>query len=134
MIRNGWIDLATFDELETYLLSNFEPKTEKYTGSECICAVCIDSIENGSDIYRLSCNHIFHAHNCLGDKGIINWIEDNKTCPYCRAKIDTQEENKFNPDYIEIVMQQANVSKDLAINALKKHKGDLVEAILECVF
>ena len=62
---------------------------EKYAGGECVCSMCLDNIESGSDIHRLPCNHVFHAHNCLGDKGIVNWIEDNKTCPYCRAKIDT---------------------------------------------
>jgi hypothetical protein len=46
-------------------------KTEIYTGDDRVCSMCLDRVESGSAIYRLSCGHIFHAHNCVNNKGII---------------------------------------------------------------
>ena len=115
--------------------SDFKLEIEKYAGGECVCSMCLDNIESGSDIHKLSCNHIFHARNCLGDKGIANWIEDHKTCPYCRAKIDTPKidgEDGLDPEEIQIVMTQASCSRKDAVKSLKKH-GNIVDAILEII-
>lgn len=115
---------------------DFKLEIEKYAGSECVCSMCLDNIENGSDIHRLPCNHVFHAHNCLGDKGIVNWIEDHKTCPYCRAKIDMQKkignEDGLDQEEIQIVMTQASCSRKDAVKSLKKH-GNIVDAVLEII-
>lgn len=46
-----------------------------------VCAVCIESIEVGSEILTLPCQHKFHA-NCVAP-----WLRDNGTCPTCRGAI-----------------------------------------------
>jgi hypothetical protein len=66
-------------------ISEVELKTEKYNEEKCTCSLCLDEIEKGSDVYRLTCNHVFHSHNCVADKNIINWLKKDKTCPYCRT-------------------------------------------------
>lgn len=106
-------------------------QVEKYTGDKYTCSLCLEEICDGSDIYRLICNHIFHAHNCIGDKNIKDWINDNGTCPYCRTKTHPEPETQFDLD-VETVMSQASVSREVAVNALKKHRN-IVDAILECV-
>ena len=78
-------------------------KTEIYTGDDRVCSMCLDRVESGSAIYRLSCGHIFHAHNCVNNKGIMNWIEDNKTCPCCIATISDENVLKFKE--IEMVLK-----------------------------
>lgn len=40
-------------------------------------------------------------------------------------------EPEISEDDIKTVMEQAEVDKKTALNAIKKHKGDLAEAILE---
>lgn len=41
------------------------------------------------------------------------------------------QEPDINEDDISTVMQQANCSKEKAVEAIKRHKGDLAQAILE---
>lgn len=78
---------------------NSDLRTEKYIGDECVCSLCLGEINEGSDIHRLPCNHVFHAHNCVGDKSIKNWINKNGTCPYCRTEINT---SKIQPNLDEV--------------------------------
>lgn len=114
---------------------NIQLKSEKYTGNDCLCSLCLDDIKNDADIYKLPCNHIFHAHNCLENTNIMNWIEKHKTCPYCRGKVnayDTQNEEGLDPEEIELVISQATTSREKAIAALRKHRN-VVDAILECI-
>lgn len=106
---------------------------EKYDGNECICSLCIEDIENGTDIYRLKCNHIFHARKCLDDKGITDWINKHKTCPYCRAKIIIPSTtNDSDEEEIEAVMDQTGASRENAIRALRRH-GNAIDAILDLI-
>jgi NACalpha-BTF3-like transcription factor len=109
-------------------------KTEKYNEEKCTCSLCLDEIEKGSDIYRLTCNHVFHSHNCLGDRNVIDWLKKNDTCPNCRTKFVSPlcgNENGLDADEIQTVMKQAEVSREIAVKALRKH-GNIVDAILEC--
>jgi NACalpha-BTF3-like transcription factor len=46
------------------------------------------------------------------------------------ATIDTAAEVKLDEKDIELVAGQANVSRERAIDALKKNKGDIVDAIM----
>jgi len=102
-------------------------KVEKYTGEKSTCPLCLDDIEHNSDIYKLICNHVFHAHKCMQDKNIIDWIAEHQTCPYCRAKTSV---SIIDEDAIfAIMMTQANVSREAAIIALRNH-DNIVNAIL----
>ena len=40
------------------------------------------------------------------------------------------ENNKYSKIHIKLVMMQANVSEDVAIEALDKNNGDVVNAIM----
>jgi nascent polypeptide-associated complex subunit alpha len=46
------------------------------------------------------------------------------------ASIDTAAEVKLDEKDIELVASQTNVSRERAIDALKKNKGDIVDAIM----
>jgi len=46
------------------------------------------------------------------------------------AAIDTAAEVKLDEKDIELVAGQTNVSRERAIDALKKNKGDIVDAIM----
>lgn len=61
---------------------------KKHNGEETICSLCLEDIKKDDEINELSCSHIFHSRKCLDNRGIADWIAENKTCPYCRAKID----------------------------------------------
>lgn len=108
---------------------------EKYSGEEITCSLCLEKIENGSTIYRLPCNHIFHEHGCLDDNGIYEWLLNHGTCPYCRMKIDvTDLLSKYgtNEEEIKLVMEHASWSVDRIIAAqLSRKYRKLEDAIIE---
>jgi hypothetical protein len=52
------------------------------------CSICLDEIEAGSSILKLSCEHVYHSA-C-----IIRWYTENNTCPICRT-IDENSEHEL---------------------------------------
>ncbi|KAH9824939.1 hypothetical protein DFH28DRAFT_1077417 [Melampsora americana] len=68
--------------------------------SKSTCAICMDSINNPSDLIKLPCHHLFHAERC-----IIPWIERNASCPVCRHKLINvdplfRDHNSTLPDHL----------------------------------
>lgn len=123
--------LPETDNMEYKSVENL--KAEKYDGETCTCSLCLEDITKDSDIYRLPCNHIFHAGNCISEQNITVWVRKHGTCPYCRATTDLPESIKdddLDPDDILTVMDQASVSREDAIKSLKKHHN-IIDAILE---
>jgi hypothetical protein len=57
---------------------------KKHKASE-ECAVCLNEMTKGQKIKKLDCGHKFHK-TCID-----TWIRINKSCPYCREKIITNE-------------------------------------------
>lgn len=57
----------------------------------------------------------------------ITAVDDDKDSPVDDASVDTTGVEQKD---IELVMQQANVSKAHAVAALKKHDNDIVNAIM----
>lgn len=50
------------------------------------CAVCLSAFEDGEEIRKLKCKHIFHK-DCLD-----TWLQqDSATCPLCRNKVLPEE-------------------------------------------
>ena len=58
-----------------------EDNTEK-------CTICLCEFEDGEDVRRLPCMHLFHVQ-CVDQ-----WLTTNKRCPICRVDIEEQEEYK----------------------------------------
>ena len=55
---------------------------ERYQGQEGQCAICLDSMRIGADVYQVEgCKHVFHRR-CLG-----RWLEEAATCPLCRRRL-----------------------------------------------
>jgi len=49
---------------------------------QSMCAICLTEYEDGEKILKIRrCNHYFH-HVC-----IIQWLNENRVCPYCRGEI-----------------------------------------------
>ncbi|XP_018106566.1 E3 ubiquitin-protein ligase arkadia-C isoform X2 [Xenopus laevis] len=48
------------------------------------CTICLSILEEGEDVRRLPCMHLFHQV-CVDQ-----WLITNKKCPICRVDIDTQ--------------------------------------------
>ncbi|KAF3683102.1 putative protein HOTHEAD-like [Capsicum annuum] len=47
-------------------------------GSECVCVICREKMEMGSEATKMPCSHVFHG-NCL-----MNWLGVKRNCPICR--------------------------------------------------
>ena len=50
------------------------------------CSICLDGIETTQTSRALLCAHTFHAP-CVN-----TWLENNSTCPICRATVDPARE------------------------------------------
>ncbi|EXB44305.1 E3 ubiquitin-protein ligase RING1-like protein [Morus notabilis] len=48
------------------------------------CVICMEVVMNGTHLTRLPCSHVFHV-DC-----IMEWLNDNHTCPLCRFKLPSQ--------------------------------------------
>ncbi|XP_051950965.1 E3 ubiquitin-protein ligase RNF165-like isoform X2 [Xyrauchen texanus] len=48
------------------------------------CTICLSMLEDGEDVRRLPCMHLFHQA-CVDQ-----WLGTNKKCPICRVDIETQ--------------------------------------------
>jgi len=46
------------------------------------CCICLEQFEDGDNVRRLQCMHIFHVHE------IDNWLRRNRECPICRINVD----------------------------------------------
>jgi len=53
------------------------------------CSICLENYKNGDDSIILPCIHIFHSE-CIK-----KWMKKNGTCPICKFKIDSN--NNDNP-------------------------------------
>src|SRR4029078_11743974 len=62
---------------------------------EDCCSICLCSFEEGEQVKRVVCNHLFH-HDC-----IMVWFKNNSTCPICKSslKIEVKEEKVVYNDY-----------------------------------
>ncbi|KAL9822070.1 LOW QUALITY PROTEIN: E3 ubiquitin-protein ligase ARK2C-like [Geothlypis trichas] len=63
-----------------------EGKAEQDDGEESIptkCTICLSMLEDGEDVRRLPCMHLFHL--CVDQ-----WLATSKKCPICRVDIETQ--------------------------------------------
>uniref|UniRef100_H3AFK7 RING-type E3 ubiquitin transferase n=1 Tax=Latimeria chalumnae TaxID=7897 RepID=H3AFK7_LATCH len=65
-----------------------EVKEEKEEGEESDtdekCTICLSILEDGEDVRRLPCMHLFHQV-CVDQ-----WLATSKKCPICRVDIETQ--------------------------------------------
>lgn len=48
------------------------------------CTICLSILEEGEDVRRLPCMHLFHQL-CVDQ-----WLLTNKKCPICRVDIEAQ--------------------------------------------
>ena len=61
------------------------------------CIICLEDLE--CEIIQLDCNHYFHK-DC-----IFKWLNNTKSCPICRAKINN---NLINHKIIKKTKQKIN--------------------------
>jgi E3 ubiquitin-protein ligase RNF115/126 len=45
------------------------------------CAICINDIQRGEETILLPCGHMYHC------KCIVEWLNQNNTCPVCRFEL-----------------------------------------------
>jgi len=113
------------------------------------CSICYLTIDASSGHCTLSCKHTFHVQ-CF-----VKWSSKNASCPLCRKEVKGIEEKEEEPailpmtfryvtrlmsmvnlgdicvpeDDITFIMDQCNVTRGQACNALRDFDGDVVDAI-----
>lgn len=100
-----WIDLAermgsvnrgaTDEEISRLPTEKFKPRRSRRRGASSSsappseskkeeadkCAICLVDYEEGDEVKRLPCTHMFHSE-CVG-----RWLKVNRTCPCCKESI-----------------------------------------------
>ncbi|XP_006354695.1 probable E3 ubiquitin-protein ligase RHA2B [Solanum tuberosum] len=67
-------------------VSRFKTASINPDGFSDTCAVCLSAFEDGEQVRKLKCKHIFHK-DCLD-----TWLQqDSATCPLCRNKVLPEE-------------------------------------------
>lgn len=58
-----------------------DQKEKESRQSETVCAICLESIDNGKRLYETQCHHRFHA-DCIGTSA-----QFKNSCPLCRSQL-----------------------------------------------
>ncbi|XP_009781909.1 RING-H2 finger protein ATL29-like [Nicotiana sylvestris] len=78
------LDPLIIQSFPTFIYSSVQDYGEGKYGIEC--AICLVEFVDDSFLRLLtSCNHVFHQ-GCID-----HWLELHKTCPVCRASLDSKE-------------------------------------------
>lgn len=56
-----------------------------------MCSVCYEDYENGVELVKLECSHVFHK------KCISQWLRLKKSCPLCKQEVKPNGERKKKP-------------------------------------
>lgn len=56
------------------------------------CTICLSEFEEGEDVRRLPCMHLFHIE-CVDQ-----WLATNKKCPICRVDIQASSKDSMTHD------------------------------------
>ncbi|KAL9642503.1 hypothetical protein ABK040_011070 [Willaertia magna] len=77
----------TINELPSFQLTKERKEIMHQCGEHCdhSCSVCICDFEEGENLIRLPCGHLFHK-DC-----IMPWIKDHNSCPTCRFELPTDD-------------------------------------------
>ncbi|KAK2504830.1 hypothetical protein MC885_008263 [Smutsia gigantea] len=75
-----------FSQRKLHCKQDGEEGTEEDTEEKC--TICLSILEEGEDVRRLPCMHLFHQV-CVDQ-----WLITNKKCPICRVDIEAQLPNE----------------------------------------
>lgn len=81
-------------------VSKYVPKESSNVGSDASCdgvdcAVCLDKMEAGEEVRKLSCDHFFHKV-CIDP-----WLLEHHNCPLCKDDIITPRKSMVLPEIAE---------------------------------
>ena len=60
----------------------------RVTLKDTICSICQDEVEEGQEVLKLHCRHVYHT-TC-----VVSWLQSHNTCPLCRLQMPNDEEAK----------------------------------------
>lgn len=84
-----------------------------WTYQEGTCGICLENFNWLDKLVELPCKHVYHS------KCIMRWFENKCTCPTCRFKLNTGENNDgFINDIFRLTRLTLNVLEYSARNLL----------------
>lgn len=94
IVNIGYVVEAKLDIMQLCLA---DVEKEMYKGGDredlIVCPVCLEDLTTGIEFCKLRCSHVFHT-SCID-----RWCETSKTCPYCRYKLEYENEELL-PDLL----------------------------------
>jgi hypothetical protein len=75
------IDMSHYDPPSKELMDKCEKYTYVKKDIDEGCTICQCDLENGDDVHKLLCGHIFHQ-SCVGQ-----WLMNHSTCPNCNFSL-----------------------------------------------
>ncbi|OXB79996.1 UNVERIFIED_CONTAM: hypothetical protein H355_009811 [Colinus virginianus] len=82
VISTNKVTTDWFSQRKLHCKQDGEEGTEEDTEEKC--TICLSILEEGEDVRRLPCMHLFHQV-CVDQ-----WLITNKKCPICRVDIEAQ--------------------------------------------
>lgn len=88
---------ASQDTIEQNTLPHKYKKVKRVNDDDCDqlekCTICLCEFEDGEDVRRLPCMHLFHIV-CVDQ-----WLTTNKKCPICRVDIEAGSKDNISSNY-----------------------------------
>jgi hypothetical protein len=102
--------------------------TESSEGIDC--AVCLDTLDEGDEVRKLSCNHLFHKE-CIDP-----WLLDHHNCPLCKDDIcaprhlTERRESVGSNDFMMDMTEMATGGSDGVVNGMVEVNLNLDEYVV----
>ncbi|TMW94616.1 hypothetical protein EJD97_010007 [Solanum chilense] len=103
------LDPLIIQSFPTFIYSSVQDYGEGKFGIEC--AICLVEFVDNSFIRLLTCNHVFHQE-CID-----YWLKSHKTCPVCRANLDSVQCTKLQASCTQSPMHGTSSEGESSENA-----------------
>jgi len=102
---------------------------EKYP-NDTVCSMTLCEFQEGVDIAKLPCDHIFEK------EAILKWLKDeNASCPVCRKPLESKEVKKINKvptRHTQVVRRRASnqILRNLIDNQIRREEEEELQAAI----
>lgn len=87
------IDMSVYDPPSKEIMNQCSDYKYTVAHESETCAICLCDMEEGDNVKKLVCRHVFH------DACVMGWLNTNSTCPMCKASLKTDNTEKHIEPY-----------------------------------
>lgn len=99
-VTNSGSSLSDIDSAAPLFFVDHHDDQSQKGVSDDVCAVCLESLENGQRARRLPCQHVYH------DSCAVVWLVKADRCPICAQPVVQTDEQPHQPQQQQRQQQQ----------------------------